>query len=283
MSRYRDTLQVWITDSSLYSQQQIETIITYPFTDTLGILDYKEDTIPMRFLEPRAPRSAKVKKPAFRFSTNTQNGSLKPGQQVVFTSQTPFRQPDTAHIEFLEISDSISSKVRYSFDKDSISSRKLLLKTTFLPGKRYLFIADSASFGDIYGENCDSTAIKFSVKDPESFNKLTFNIKNNEGELIVQLLNNNEKLISETFIADNGKLEFPLLETGLYRVRSIYDLNGDGKWTTGDFSTGLQPEPVSYYPAEIEIKPGWDLDQDWDLKVINFKDKSLRTKKTSGR
>ena len=33
----------------------------------------------------------------------------------------------------------------------------------------------------------------------------------------------------------DGKVEFPLLERGFYRVRAIYDLNGDGKWTTGDF------------------------------------------------
>jgi hypothetical protein len=283
MSRYRDTLQVWITDSSLYSQQQIETIIDYPFTDTLDVLGYKEDTILMRFIEPRAPRSGQVRPPAFKFGTNIPGGSLKPGQQVVFNSQTPFRQPDMTRIEFLDVSDSISTKVPYSFVKDSINSRKLLLEAALVPGKRYLFIADSASFGNIYGENCDSTALKLTVRDPESFNKLTFNLKNNEGKLIIQLLNKTEKLLSKKGIANTGTLEFSLLEPGFYRVRSIYDLNGDDNWTTGDFSKGLQPEPVSYYPTEIEIKPGWDLDQDWDLKIKNYKDQKLRTKKTTGR
>jgi hypothetical protein len=237
----------------------------------------------MRFLEPRAPRSAKVKQPAFTFSNNIPGGSLKPGQQIVFTAQTPFRQPDITRIEFLDVSDSISTKVQYSFIKDSTNSQRYLLKASLVPGKKYLFIADSASFGNIYDENSDSTAIKFSVRDPESFNKLAFNIKNNEGELIVQLLNNTEKLIGESNITNNGTLVFSLLEKGFYRARSIYDLNGDGRWTTGDFSTGLQPEPVSYYPTEIELKPGWNLDQDWDLKVKNFKDQSLRAKKTTGR
>jgi hypothetical protein len=37
-----------------------------------------------------------------------------------------------------------------------------------------------------------------------------------------------------------------------------------------------QPEPVSYYPKELEIKSGYFLEQDWDIKVKNFKDQKLR-------
>ena len=77
----------------------------------------------------------------------------------------------------------------------------------------------------------------------------------------------------------NGNQVFPLLESGSYRARVIYDLNGDGKWTTGDFSSGRQPEPVSYYPDEIDLKTGWNLEQDWDMGVKNIKDQKLREKK----
>src|SRR5664280_414118 len=44
-SRNRDTLKVWLADSSLYTKSQESTIIKYPFTDTLGITRYKQDTI----------------------------------------------------------------------------------------------------------------------------------------------------------------------------------------------------------------------------------------------
>jgi len=283
MSKNRDTLTVWLTDSALYSQQQIETRVRYPFTDSVGTLGYKEDTIPMRFIEPRAPRSAKVIKPVFNINTNIINSNLKPGQQVVFSSLTPFRMPDTTCTELYEIVDSISTKVPYSFVRDSTNSCRYLLNSTLLPGKKYLLIADSASFGNIYGENIDSTAIRFSIRDIDFYNKLTLNISNTEGDQIIQLLDINEKLISESKISGDGILEFPLLEEGFYRMRSIYDLNGDGKWTTGDFETGQQPEPVSYYPADLEIETGFYLEQDWDLSVRNFKDKKLKAKKTTGR
>ena len=76
-------------------------------------------------------------------------------------------------------------------------------------GKKYLFIADSASFGNIYNEYSDSIGIKFSVKDPESYSKLTLDIKNYEGDRIIQLLDKSEKLIAENYMKKDGKVVFP--------------------------------------------------------------------------
>ena len=81
-----------------------------------------------------------------------------------------------------------------------------------------------------------------------------------------------------------GKLEFPLLEKGNYRLRVIFDLNGDGKWTTGDFDTHRQPEPVSYYPEEFEIKENWVVTQPWELELKNYKNPKMQVvKKTEKR
>jgi hypothetical protein len=62
-------------------------------------------------------------------------------------------------------------------------------------------------------------------------------------------------------------------------VRAIYDLNGDGAWTTGDFDRGIQPEPVSYLPKEVEVKVNWNMEEEWDTGTINLKDEKLRKKK----
>jgi hypothetical protein len=278
-SRNRDTLKVWLKDSTLYSQPQITTIVNFPFTDTLGITREKEDTILMRFITPRAPRVARVRKPIFSFVTNISSGILKPGNKIILKAETPFIKPDTSRIHIYEIADSKRKKIPYSFIPDSTNSCKYSINSTLVPGKNYLFIADSASFGNIYKEYSDSTGIKFLVKEPESYSKLTLNIYNYEGDRIIQLLDRNEKLVTEKLMKKDGELLFSLLESGIYRIRVIYDLNGDGKWTSGDFSSGRQPEPVSYYPNEIDIKPGWDIEkQDWDIGLKNFKDNKLRAK-----
>ena len=274
----KDTINVWLTDSTLYNQSLITTLVSYPFTDSIGNLDYKLDTIPMRFIEPRPTRGVKVVSSDYSVDFNITKGTLKPGQKITFTSQTPFRLPDTTLIRLYEIVDSTQKKIEYTLIKDSVNSGKYIIEARIQEKKQYFFLADSASFGNIYGESADSAGIKFTVKDAESYSKLTLNIKNYGGPLIIQLLNNAEKLLYEVNYKDNEKVEFPLLDPGLYRIRAIFDLNGDGKWTTGDFDSGRQPEPVSYYPREIDIKTGFEIEQDWDPEQ-NYKEIKLRLKK----
>jgi hypothetical protein len=274
----RDTLKVWLTDSTLYSKPEISTIINYPFTDTLGILGYKEDTIKLRFQAPPVPRVARVKKPVFVVETNIVSGFLKPEQRIVFKSQTPFNNPDTSQMHLYETKDSTRLKVSYRLVKDSTNSCRYFFTAMLVQGKKYFLLANPGTFANIYNENSDSIGIKFSLRDPENYNKLTLNIKNYEADRIIQLLNLSDNIISEAYMKKDGKLEFPLLEAGTYRIRVIYDLNGNGKWDTGDFDSGLQPEPVSYYPQDLEIRAGWSPEQDWDIGVKNFKDPKMREK-----
>ena len=269
-TRNRDTLRVWLTDSAIYSQPRINTLLKYPFTDTLGKVIYRQDTIAMRYLAPVASRKTKIKKIVFSFNTNL-SSSLKPDQTIFLTSKTPFAQPDTSRIRLYELGDTTRQKIPFQLVRDSLNSCILYLKTKLAEKKKYLFVADSASFSNIYKVYSDSIGINFSIKDPEQYDKLTFDIKNYEGGRIIQLLDKSEKVISEKYMTHDGKIVFTLLDPGTYRARVIYDLNGDRKWTTGDFTKHRQPEPVSYYPSEIELRAGFELEQTWDIGVKNFK------------
>ena len=273
-----DTINVWLTDSSLYSRPQINTIVSYPFTDSTGVIKLKTDSIPMRFTTPRAIR-AKGARHKFIFSTNINGNTIKPGQQILFSSQTPFRSPDTTKIRLYESGNAGMSIVPYIFIKDSLNSRQYRMKAKLKEERKYIFIADRGSFSDIFGDVADSTGIKFTVRASDSYGRLTMNISNVTGDIIIQLLDTKEKIVSQKLIKKDGKVEFPLLEKGNYRVRAVYDLNHDGKWTTGDFKSKQQPEPVSYFPSEIEIKVNWEIQQDWDISKMNQKEQKLRLKK----
>lgn len=272
-----DTITVWLTDSSLYSKQQINTVISYPLTDSTGAIVNKRDTIPLRYIPPRAQKG-KANKSNFKYTTNIQNSLLKPGQQIIFFSETPFRTPDTSRIKFYEISKPANKRIQYKMTRDTTRSTKYYMNSDLKEGVKYLLITDSAALGNIYGEVNDSTGMSFSVRAKNSFGRLTMNIQSGKGDLIVQLLNNKENIIAEKKLRNQGIAEFPMIEKGNYRIRIIYDLNGDGMWTTGDFNLKRQPEPVSYYPGEIEIKIDWEIQQDWDVGIQNDKDLKLKTK-----
>jgi hypothetical protein len=272
----RDSITIWITDSLLYSQPVINSIITYPFTDSTGFDTYKTDTIPMRFLSQTQTRSAKLRKSALSVRNNASQGTLKPGQKIVFISETPLKEPDTSRIKLFEIVEKANKNIPYHLIKDSIRHEKYVLDANLIQGKQYLLITDSASFSDVYNEATDSTGFRFKVREAESFSKLILNISNVNTPSIIQLLDKTEKILAQEEIKGDGKVVFSLLEKGVYRLRVIYDLNGDGKWTTGDYFSHQQPEPSSYYPDELNIPEGWEAEQKWDIGLRNFKPQKLR-------
>jgi len=281
-STNNDTITIWLTDSTVYNRSQIETIVRYPFTDTLGITALKDDTVQMRYLAPRASRTKVVKRIPYKVSTNI-SGQERPDKRISITAPSPFMPPDTSRLALFELLKDQKIRHPFSLSRDTSNVCRYHVNTELKSGKNYLFITDSAAFSNIYGEYSDSAGVRFSIMPPETYGKLILDIKGYEGGKIIQLMDNTEKLIRQVYLKANRKLEFPLLEKGKYRIRAILDLDNDGKWTTGNFDLHRQPEPVQYYPEEIEIKENWDVIDVWELVLKNSKNSKLQILKTSGR
>ena len=277
----KDTLIVWLTDSTLIDENPLRGEITYPFTDSSNVIISKTDTVNLRYVEPGSPRRGAVeqKRVALVIRNNfSASGGAKPGQKFIFSSGTPLIEPNIAQMKLFDITKD-TTQVPFSLQKDSLTATKYFLETKILPEKKYLFVADSGAFRDVYDSCSDSIGIIISLKSIESYGNLSFNIKNTEGPLIVQLLDNTEKLIMETRMYGDGKAEFPLLDPTTYRARIIFDADNNGIWTSGDFDKERQPEQVTYYENEIEVKANFDIGQDWDAGKRNEKNPELRATK----
>jgi len=270
-----DTMTVWILDSLIWSKQEIKTLVRYPYTDSTNKLVYRTDTIPMRYFAVKPPRGAEKREP-LAISTNVSGGSLKPGQRILFISSVPLRRPDTSEIKLYLAEKDKRTVVPYQLFPDSTDTKKYFLKADFAEDVKYQLIAGRGAFESIYGTRSDSAGFTFTVRPESSFGHLTVILKNGEGPMIVQLLDKSEKVILEQKTGESGKVLFPFLEKGTYRLRVIYDFNGDGKWTSGDYDLKLQPEPVSFYPDEIDVKTDWKIEQEWDVGKKNEKSWKLR-------
>lgn len=275
-SKNRDSIIVWLTDTSLYSKPQISTLVRYPFTDSTGVLTSKEDTVLMRFLKPRQTRGT-VKKTPLQLKTNLTGAPVKPGFQITINSSTPLREPDTSRIRLYEVVDEKKQKLLpFELYRDTVSYGIYRIKATLAEGKKYFYLSDSAAFRNIYGDVSDSTGINFSVAEANTFGELTMNITDVRTPMMIQLLDQSEKMIREEYITKRGKVVFPLLDKGMYRLRAIFDLNGDRAWTTGDYDRKRQPEPVIYYSNEIEMRTDWKVENDWSPEIKNFKEQKFR-------
>jgi hypothetical protein len=290
-NKTNDSIQVWLKDSTLYSQSLDTTIVNYPFTDTTGKVIQRQDTIVMRFSAPK-PTRAKIRKLPFTMTSALFTGSLRPGQQIYIKAPTPFGVTDTSKISLYEIigtqkgkdgAGTTKVKIPFAFIPDSATSCKIIMKTRLAQGKNYMFIADSGAFRNIYGDVSDSIGYRVTIKKDDAYGFLTLNVKNYEGPRIIQLLTKEEHPVREIEMAKDGKIEFPYLDPGKYRLRVIYDINGDGKWTTGDFKKHLQPEPASYYNQEINMKENWYDTEDWNIGEQNIKKLKITSPVTRSR
>jgi uncharacterized protein (DUF2141 family) len=273
----RDTFMLWITDPGVYGLDMIEAMLTYPYTDSTGTVIARTDTVSFRYLKPPPPRGGPGRVPGLNLTTNL-GGKIRPGTVPFFRSATPLAEPDTSLISLTRIVDSIPVKVPFGFIRDSASSRLFRMKTSLDPGTTYSLLFKKGAFRDIFGLANDSVMYRVQVATPEDYGSLSISLTGYEGDVIIQLVAEKDRLIQEAFVRSPGLVSFPLLDKGRYRLKAIYDLDGNRVWTTGDYNAGRQPEPVTYYSSELEVKINWSLEQDWDIGGMYVKDVSLRNK-----
>ncbi len=278
----RDTFMIWVTNPDVYSRDLIDAILTFPFTDSTGAITAKTDTISFRYMKPAAPRGGSGKTPGLGIKSNI-TGKIKPGTVPSFTSATPLAEPDTSLISLTRMVDSVQTDVPYRFARDTASSRHLLMKVQLEPGGTYTLLCRKGAFRDIFGVASDSAMYRITVATEEDYGSLRVKLAGYDGKVIIQLTAEKDRVIQEASLTSPGEVFFPLLEKGRYRLKAIYDLDSDGKWTTGDFNFGRKPDPVTYYPAELEVKINWALEQDWDIGEMYVKDVSLRNKPATKR
>ncbi|MBE0674710.1 MAG: Ig-like domain-containing protein, partial [Bacteroidales bacterium] len=282
ITRNRDTIRLWLRDSAVYNQPLIETIITYPFTNTGDSVVYKTDTIPMRFIQPRATRGNIALK-GLAMQVNATRTGIPPGRDIMIVPESPLRSADFSLFSITLAGDTTGLTMPFEPEFDTLVPRQIRIKQTLEPGKEYILTMLPGAMTSIYGETNDTASYRFPVRLSSTYGTLNTMLKEYEGSVIVQLLDGRESLIMETQAVSPGKASFSFIENGTYRLKVIYDTDGNGKWTPGDFLKGRQPEMVSYFPKVLEIKSNWDLEEDWDISIPGQKDQGLRTKQPQKR
>lgn len=277
VNRNRDTFRIWIKDSTVYNSPTIETIVTYPFTDPEGLLTYKTDTISLRFVEPRAPRG-QVRQRGLSIQANAPRSGIPPARDIRIVPESPLESVNETQITITIAGDSAEVHQPFTVQFDPLVPRETIIKQTLEEDREYQLKLYPGALVSIYGETNDTTIIPFRVRAKTTYGTFSADLSGYEGNTVVQLLDSRENLVMERSLVSPGRAVFQFVENGNYRLKVIYDEDGNGVWTPGDFLKGRQPEKVSYFPELIEIKSNWDLVQDWSIEVMNVKSDSLRTR-----
>lgn len=119
------------------------------------------------------------------------------------------------------------------------------------------------SFTSVYGQsNTDSLSIAFFLKSPSEYGDLTMKIANyldleNTEGYYYQLKTGSGEEIQRGIVQDS-LIRFTGLAKGKYEFSITEDLNQNGKWDSGVYSSRRQPERIYTPQEEVNVKVNWE-------------------------
>ena len=281
----KDTLTFWLTDSLAIGMDSIYLQMQYKVTDSLYNLVDKIDTVLAVYRHPRLSEKARE-----TYERNKRNRKL----ELKTNASSKFEIYDTIRVLSAFPIDSLNDNMFHLWQKVDTILKPMALKlekkdsmgmevyvmAKLLPEASYQLKIDSAACIDIYGICNDSIETTLKLKSKEEYSSLTVKLEAFDSLARIQLLNDKDVVIRE-LPATNDGTKFEYLAPTTYYLRLYIDLDGDGKWTTGDWLLKRQPEPIYYFPKKLKLRANWDFEENFDHLAIpraNSKPKALAGK-----
>lgn len=165
--------------------------------------------------------------------------------------------------------------VEFHFVQDTINKRKYQLKVDWTPKAKYELMMPAGVFENIARESNDTIKYSYTGADPEKFALLNINVKSThpKAHYILQITNAQGKVQREVRDVKAGKYVLDYITAGDIMLRVVEDMNGNGKWDTGDMVLMRQPERTEIFKNEdgqevITTKENWEFDLEVDMDVL---------------
>lgn len=163
-----------------------------------------------------------------------------------------------------ETNDTITER----FQVNGAFVKSFTLPYSFETKESYILIFRDSLFFGWDGTTNDSLVIPFTMKTERDYGNLMMDYPVNDENInyIIQLLDGNQKVIQQNTISKKEKITYEHLDPGNYKIKVIFDLNGNGTWDTGNYTKNLQPERILFFEKPISIRGFWDLEETFEIK-----------------
>ncbi len=269
----KDSLIYWLTDSVVIRQDSLIMEMTYLKTDSVYNLVPQTDTVYAVYRPPYMSEKAKAQKeknkkpPVLKLISNA-SAKFEVYNQLVLSSPTPIAEWAVDSLHLFQKIDTAYKPIPFTVSPVDSSKMRIAVEYKWEPEKQYELRIDSAAFRDIYGVVNNASKEQMTVKSLEEYSTLLIKLVPYEPKAVLQLLNEKDEVVLE-FPANAEGTKFEYLEPKAYYLRLFIDENGDGKWTTGDWATHRQPEPVYYFPSKLSLRANWDFEETFDYTSID--------------
>ncbi len=277
-----DTLIYWLTDTSLIGLDSLSLEVVYsvydslgaiiPFTDTLLLLAQADKGKIKRTRKSRKKKDEDQdeieKEPVkeLKLNNNIKNpNAFDLDKRIIIKTETPCFDINTEKFLMYFIEDTIEIPLDFTVQKDSDSYYQYYISYEAEELTSYKILILDSALTDIYGFSNDTTLINFKTQASDFYGILALNLSNIPGPIILQLMDEAENVLSQKFINSDQRIRYEYLPPKKYRLKLIVDSNNNGKWDTGHYLNGIQPEKVIYFPQEINVRSNWEVDFSWKI------------------
>ncbi|WP_282041531.1 Ig-like domain-containing protein [Winogradskyella flava] len=190
------------------------------------------------------------------------SGTLNFDQDFMLEANTPLVSIDKSKIKLI---DKDSLDVDFEVEYDSIFNRYTFpIKKE--ESQKYNFTMLPGTFMDFYEDtNKDTLSFSARTKLKSEYGNIRVNLRNAKFPLIVQLVDDRGDVEYERYTKDSPVVDFTDLVPKQYNLRVIYDSNANGKYDSGNYLLGIQPERVSYAPQIEAVRSSFDFIIDFML------------------
>ncbi len=195
-------------------------------------------------------------------------GGLIAGEDLILSFSEPivrYAMRDSAVFKC----DSLIYYDTLAFEPADEHGMKYRLVTPFAADKNYSFEIPDSVFWGIRGRTNERIKVDFHVLNDDEYGNIYITVVPPEGmpQVVVQLLNESGKVLKEQIVTKKEEVMFDYLMPAKYKLRAIFDADGNGKWSTGNYHRHTLPETVIEYKDALDLKAGWDIDlaDPWEL------------------
>lgn len=156
------------------------------------------------------------------------------------------------------------------FDQDSSDFCKLVSSKVLKEDCDYVLQVDSSLLTNLRSEHNKALNLQWHSDKKDDYSSFEIVLKDSLCKGVTFLL---------TLIDDKGnplggnvlscdsvrRIRFEHLPEGGYKLRAITDLNNNSKWDPNDFQEHRQAERVQFFSKAINIRKGWDLEEEWQI------------------
>jgi uncharacterized protein (DUF2141 family) len=244
-----DTLNLWLSRNS-FDSLNFSLIETDTIKLTTVKFDRKRDSlIDSLNLSPKTVNVIHLKE-SFKISSNIPLNKIE-------DSLITIRDIDSVIIPF-------TTSINYRLDEIDIDFK-------VSPSDDYSIFIKPRAIKDIRGTENDTLQYNVVSQTLEDYGNVFLDvITNNDSKYILHLIDSSSNIIREfNNVNSNSTIIFDYIRPGKYTFRLIEDINSNDIWDTGNYLKQVQPEPVYYFPSELDVRANWDLNETFNLNLLN--------------